>query len=62
VPVGRYKAGKSVCGAYDLAGNVWEWVNDWYQADYVYTEYSHPTGPDSGTERSSPLSPVETRR
>lgn len=33
-PVGSYEAGKSPDGIYDLTGNVWEWVRDWYDADY----------------------------
>ncbi|MBE7536703.1 MAG: SUMF1/EgtB/PvdO family nonheme iron enzyme [Anaerolineales bacterium] len=31
-PVGSYESGKSPYGIYDLAGNVWEWVSDWYDA------------------------------
>lgn len=33
-PVGSYELGKSPYGIYDLAGNVWEWVRDWYDGDY----------------------------
>jgi len=31
-PVGSYPGGASPYGAYDMAGNIWEWVDDWYQA------------------------------
>jgi len=30
-PVGSYELGKSSYGAYDMAGNVSEWVADWYE-------------------------------
>ena len=50
--VGSYPAGASPYGALDMAGNVQEWVNDWYQEDYYsVSPYSNPQGPDSGFSR-----------
>jgi formylglycine-generating enzyme required for sulfatase activity len=46
-PVGSYPAG--MWEIYDMAGNVSEWVSDWYQASY-YEEspIENPTGPQNG--------------
>ena len=42
MPVGSYEAGKSPFGAYDMAGNVWEWVNDWYDGYYEKSPAKNP--------------------
>jgi formylglycine-generating enzyme required for sulfatase activity len=52
-PVGSYEAGKSPYGIYDLTGNLWEWVADWYDATYYrISAKENPTGPAKGTMRS----------
>jgi len=50
--VGSYPDGASPYGALDMAGNVYEWVQDWYQADYYSgSPYNNPPGPATGTSR-----------
>jgi formylglycine-generating enzyme required for sulfatase activity len=50
-PVGAYENGKSPFGVYDMIGNVWEWVNDWFDGTYYeHSPISNPLGPDKGEE------------
>jgi formylglycine-generating enzyme required for sulfatase activity len=51
-PVGTWEGGKSPYGIYDMAGNVWEWVGDWYDNDYYKNSPpQNPIGPLSGESK-----------
>lgn len=45
--VGSFPQSASPYGALDMAGNVWEWVRDWY-GPYDTDTSSNPVGPESG--------------
>lgn len=51
--VGKYPSGASTYGVLDMAGNVSEWVSDFYSDTYYQNSpLSNPLGPDSGEYRS----------
>ncbi len=52
MPVGGCTNGASPYGALDMAGNVWEWVGDWYDYEYYRTAPDkNPAGPEKGSHK-----------
>jgi sulfatase modifying factor 1 len=49
-PTGTYPP--NAYGLYDMCGNIWEWVSDWYSAEYYGSgDMQDPRGPDNGNMR-----------
>ena len=59
-PVHSYAANSN--GLFDMAGNVWEWCSDWYNADYYQQADAQLINPQGPTKPFDPMEPTVPKK